>query len=323
MALLLLAANNAQSVLAAGISSSATTLTLTTGTGSLFPSPVSGASFFKLTLIDAATGTINEIVHVTARTGDTLTITRAQEGTVARAWSVNDIAANMMTAGTLNYILTNYQPLIPLGGIYTNVVTFGVSGTYTWPADVKFIEVIVTGAGGGGGGCNATTTSDTYFGAGGGGGGTAFGLIRATDPGAGPGTYAVTVGLGGTGGSGAAPGSDGGDSVFMSLTGGGGKGAKRPTADNTSGGTGGSASGGYQRVFGAFGQDGQSTTRSISGNGGGSFWGGGGISSNLAAPIARGSVGDGGGGAYDMLFRGVSGSGANGGNGVVVIKEYR
>lgn len=210
-----------------------------------------------------------------------------------------------------------------VSGRYSNVVTFGVSGTYTWPADVKFIEVIVTGAGGGGGGCNATTTSDTYFGAGGGGGGTAFGLIRATDSGAGPGTYTVTVGLGGTGGSGAAPGSDGGDSVFMSLTGGGGKGAKRPTADNTSGGTGGSASGGYQRVFGAFGQDGQSTTRSISGNGGGSFWGGGGISSNLAAPIARGSVGDGGGGAYDMLFRGVSGSGANGGNGVVVVKEYR
>ncbi|MGX5099857.1 glycine-rich domain-containing protein [Enterobacter cloacae] len=208
-------------------------------------------------------------------------------------------------------------------GLYSNVVTFGTSGTYTWPADVKFIEVIVTGAGGGGGGCNATTTSDTYFGAGGGGGGTAFGLIRATDSGAGPGTYTVTVGLGGTGGSGAAPGSDGGDSVFMSLIGGGGKGAKRPTVDNTSGGTGGSASGGYQRAFGAFGQDGQSTTRSISGNGGGSFWGGGGISSNLAAPIARGSIGDGGGGAYDMLFRGVSGSGANGGNGVVVIKEYR
>lgn len=111
MALLLLAANNAQSVLAAGISSSATTMTLNTGTGALFPAPVSGTSFFKLTLIDAATGQISEIVHVTARTGDTLTIVRAQEGTLARAWSVNDIAANMMTAGTLNYILANFQPL--------------------------------------------------------------------------------------------------------------------------------------------------------------------------------------------------------------------
>lgn len=115
MALLLLAANNAQSVLAAGISASATTMTLNTGTGALFPAPVSGASFFKLTLIDAATGQISEIVHVTARTEDTLTIVRAQEGTLARAWSVNDIAANMMTAGTLSYILDNYATIASLG----------------------------------------------------------------------------------------------------------------------------------------------------------------------------------------------------------------
>lgn len=101
MALQLLAANNAQSVLAAGISASATSLTLNTGTGALFPSPVSGTSFFKLTLIDAATGQLNEIVHVTAKSGDVLTIVRGQEGTSARAWSANDIAANMLTAGTI------------------------------------------------------------------------------------------------------------------------------------------------------------------------------------------------------------------------------
>ncbi|WP_369551981.1 gp53-like domain-containing protein [Salmonella enterica] len=111
MALSLLAANNAQTVLAAGISSSATSLTVNTGTGALFPSPSSGVSFFKLTLIDAATGQLTEIVHVTARSGDTMTIDRAQEGTTARAWSANDIVANMMTAGTLSYILGNFQPL--------------------------------------------------------------------------------------------------------------------------------------------------------------------------------------------------------------------
>ncbi len=113
MALQLLAANNAQSVLAAGISASATSLTLNTGTGALFPSPVSGTSFFKLTLIDATTGSLTEIVHVTARAGDVFTIQRGQEGTVPRAWSANDIAANMMTAGTLSYILGNFQPLNP------------------------------------------------------------------------------------------------------------------------------------------------------------------------------------------------------------------
>lgn len=111
MSLTLLASNNASTVLASSINASATTLTVNTGAGSLFPSPVSGTSFFKLTLIDAATGQLTEIVHVTARTGDVMTIERAQEGTAARAWSANDIAANMMTAGTLSYILGNFQPL--------------------------------------------------------------------------------------------------------------------------------------------------------------------------------------------------------------------
>ena len=113
MALSLLAANNAQTVLAAGISSTATSLTVNAGTGTLFPSPVAGTSFFKLTIIDAATGSLTEIVHVTARAGDVFTIQRGQEGTVPRAWSANDIAANMMTAGTLSYILGNFQPLNP------------------------------------------------------------------------------------------------------------------------------------------------------------------------------------------------------------------
>lgn len=111
MSLTLLASNNASTVLASSINASATTLTVNTGAGSLFPSPVAGTSFFKLTLIDAATGQLTEIVHVTARTGDVMTIERAQEGTSARVWSANDIAANMMTAGTLSYILGSFQPL--------------------------------------------------------------------------------------------------------------------------------------------------------------------------------------------------------------------
>lgn len=111
MSLTLLASNNASTVLASSINASATTLTVNTGAGSLFPSPVSGTSFFKLTLIDAATGQLTEIVHVTARTGDVMTIERAQEGTAARVWSANDIVANMMTAGTLSYILGSFQPL--------------------------------------------------------------------------------------------------------------------------------------------------------------------------------------------------------------------
>ena len=105
MALSLLASNNAKSVLAAGVSASATVITVGTGAGALFPIPVSGQSYFKLTITDAATKTISEIVHVTSVTGDVMTVIRGQEGTPARVWSTNDIVANMMTAGTFSACL--------------------------------------------------------------------------------------------------------------------------------------------------------------------------------------------------------------------------
>lgn len=105
MALKLLANNNAKSVLAAGISASATVITVGTGAGALFPVPVSGESYFKLTITDTATKTISEIVHVTSVTGDVMTVIRGQEGTPARVWSTNDIVANMMTAGTFSACL--------------------------------------------------------------------------------------------------------------------------------------------------------------------------------------------------------------------------
>lgn len=105
MALTLLANNNAKSVLAAGISASATVITVGTGTGDLFPSPVSGVSYFKLTVTDAATKTISEIMHVTSVSGDVMTVIRGQEGTTPRVWSTNDIVANMMTAGAFKSCL--------------------------------------------------------------------------------------------------------------------------------------------------------------------------------------------------------------------------
>ena len=208
-------------------------------------------------------------------------------------------------------------------GRFSTVKRINTSGNYTWPSDVYAIEVIITGGGGGGGGCNAINTSQTYMGAGGGGGGTVFGVFSSADSGFGPGTYPVTVGLGGNGGYGAAAGSNGGDTTAFGMTAQGGKGGGKEAADSTPGGSGGTASGGYHAVAGAAGADGQSTNRSISGNGGASFWSGGGRSANLSAPINRGGIGDGGGGAYDMLFRGVNGTGANGGNGVIIIREYR
>ena len=92
--------NNASSTLASGIANSATSLTLATGTGALFPTPT-GGDWFLLTLTQVATETSWEIVKCTARSTDTLTIVRAQEGTTAAAWSNAAKAELRVTAGSL------------------------------------------------------------------------------------------------------------------------------------------------------------------------------------------------------------------------------
>jgi hypothetical protein len=93
--------NNASSSLASGITSTATSLTVTTGQGVLFPAP-SGSNAFNATLIDAS-GNL-EIVRVTARSGDMLTITRGQESTTARAFTAGStIQLRLTAAGLQNF----------------------------------------------------------------------------------------------------------------------------------------------------------------------------------------------------------------------------
>jgi hypothetical protein len=91
-------ANNAASTLAAAITNVATSLSVAAGAGALFPA-LSGSDYFMLTLTDTS-GNI-EIVKVTARATDAMTIVRAQEGTAARAYALGDSAENRMTAGLL------------------------------------------------------------------------------------------------------------------------------------------------------------------------------------------------------------------------------
>lgn len=93
-------ANNAGSTLAAPLSPSATAITLAAGGGALFPVPSAGQQS-ALTLNDAATGLLTEICYCTARSGDVLTVTRAQEGTTGQSWLAGDLATNLNTAGTM------------------------------------------------------------------------------------------------------------------------------------------------------------------------------------------------------------------------------
>ncbi|SHN69132.1 hypothetical protein [Bradyrhizobium erythrophlei] len=98
--MILLFANNAVSTIASPLTPTSVSVQVAPGTGALFPQPIVGQQFFKLTFVDALTGLENEIVHVTQVVGDVFTIVRGQEGTQALSWLVGDAARNMTTAGT-------------------------------------------------------------------------------------------------------------------------------------------------------------------------------------------------------------------------------
>jgi len=88
-------ANSAFATLAAGINSSVTSITLTTGQGARFPS-LAGGDYFFATLIDTSNNL--EIVKCTARSTDVLTVVRGQESTTARAFSTGDRIELRITA---------------------------------------------------------------------------------------------------------------------------------------------------------------------------------------------------------------------------------
>jgi len=91
--------NNAASTLAAGITSSATTLTVTSGQGALFPT-LTGTDYCFLTLIDTSNNL--EIIKCTARSTDSFTIVRAQDNTTGRAFAINDRIELRPTAALFN-----------------------------------------------------------------------------------------------------------------------------------------------------------------------------------------------------------------------------
>jgi hypothetical protein len=92
--------NNAATNLSASIASGDTSLSVTGGTGTLFPSPTNG-DYFLVTL-QGISGTPTEIVKVTARSTDTFTIVRGQEGTTASAFTGGDKVELRITAAAMN-----------------------------------------------------------------------------------------------------------------------------------------------------------------------------------------------------------------------------
>jgi len=101
-------ANNAKTTLAAPITATQTTITVAPGTGSLFPSPTTGQQF-KVTLVSAASSSTYEICNCTARSGDTLTVVRAQEGTTGTPFLLSDIVGNYDTAAVMANLVQSAQ----------------------------------------------------------------------------------------------------------------------------------------------------------------------------------------------------------------------
>lgn len=98
-------ANNVNTTLAAAATSSSSTLTL--ASSNHLPSSIPSGSYLALTLNDAATRSVFEVVYATSISGATVTVIRGQEGTTAQNWQVGDYIYASNTAG----ILSSFAPV--------------------------------------------------------------------------------------------------------------------------------------------------------------------------------------------------------------------
>ena len=126
--------NNAASTLASSILSSATSLTVATGQGALFPSLGAG-DYFYCTLANTA-GTV-EIVKVTARATDVFTIVRAQDNTTAANWSLGDKVELRLVAASLNDI-----PKLDEANTFSASNTFSADTSFTSTGAVQISKEI-------------------------------------------------------------------------------------------------------------------------------------------------------------------------------------
>jgi len=90
--------NNATTTTTAPLTSASTTVTVASGTGALFPVLGTG-DYFQATLQD--TNGNFELVKVTARTDDIMTVVRGQDGTLAIPFPANSRFEIRVTADNL------------------------------------------------------------------------------------------------------------------------------------------------------------------------------------------------------------------------------
>lgn len=156
--------NFAFSTLAVGCNTTATSLSLASGTGAKFPTLAAG-EYFYATLENASLD--REVVKVTARSTDTITVVRGQDNTTARSWNAGDSIALRLNAGALDDFKTEVVDATNL--IRTSNNTF--TGTNTFSTAPTFGTDLAIADGGTGASTAATAfdnlkqaATDTYAG---------------------------------------------------------------------------------------------------------------------------------------------------------------
>ena len=188
------------------------------------------------------------------------------------------------------------------------MAVYGADALFVVPGAARLIHVWCTGGGGGGAGAHLAN----YAAGGGGAGGTAYGAFSVV-----PGQqFPITVGAPGQPGPPGGRGTNGGATQFGSWLGGsGGEAGAGSLDDNPAGGRGGIGFGTGLLLSGGDGSDGWDYryrgTPGLGGDGGSSFWGGGGRTGAPGGAPAR-ALGSGGGGAYTFTDPAVGGVGAGG-----------
>ncbi len=135
--------NNVVSSLASDITASQTTFSVIPGDGPLFASLLTSdfsnksttlKTYAKITLTDSGE-TAFEVCHLTAVSGDTLTVIRGQEGTAAKGWALKDVVSNFATRGSENSFpqIAHIQ-----SGFYTSGTAGGTANALTLELPTTF-----------------------------------------------------------------------------------------------------------------------------------------------------------------------------------------
>jgi hypothetical protein len=221
---------------------------LTVSAGALTPSFSSTTTAYSLTVAFATstttvTPTATRGASATIRVNNSVVASGAASGSISLLIGANVITVNCVSpdgTATSSYTITitrqGNQFFTPVPGAKPNHVLHASNGTFTVPANVYWLDVIVVG-GGGSGGSLANPQGDIPRGGNGGGGGVSFIRNQEVFPG-----QAIPYTIGGGGASSTSWGNNGGDTlwdnVFRAVGGGGGAGG------HVTGGSAGASGGG-------------------------------------------------------------------------------